>query len=54
MHPGSRHNGHDFRPAAIENRGHRGCSGLRLLGVAWATAGNEYADNEQPKHVPTC
>ena len=38
MHPGTRHDGHDFR----------------LLAVAWAAAGNEYADNEQPKHTPTC
>ena len=52
MRPGARHDGHDFRPTAVEDRDRRGCSGVRLLAVAWA-AGKEYADNEQPKHAPT-
>ena len=54
MRPSTRYNRHDFRATAVENRYRRGCSGVRLLAVAWAAAGNEYAGNEQPKHEPTC
>ena len=54
MRPSARHNRHDFRPVAVEDRYRRGCLGGRLLAVAWAATGNAYADNKQPKHEPTC
>ena len=54
MRPRTRHNGHDFRPDAVEIRDRRNCSGVRRQAVAWAAAGKEYADNEQPKHEPAC
>ena len=53
MRPGARHNGHDFRPTAVNDRHRRGCSRVRLLAVAWA-ASNEYPHDQQPKHAPTC
>ena len=54
MRPRARLYGHDFRPDAVKVRGRRRKSGARPLAVAWAAAGKEYADNEQPKHTPAC
>ena len=54
MRPSTRYNRHDFRPTAVENRYRRGFPRVRLLAVAWAAAGNAYADKKQPKNEPTC